>query len=69
MQASSISELADLYSHEGMDEEAIALYKQAYSIEKDVAGPQSTRLALHLQKRGAAYEKQGKMEAATRQTC
>ena len=27
-----ISELADLYSIEGMEEEAIALYKQAYSI-------------------------------------
>jgi tetratricopeptide (TPR) repeat protein len=60
-----VSALADLYSAEGMDEEAIALYKQAYSIEKDSSGPDAPALARHLQKLGAAYEKQGKMEAAT----
>ena len=60
-----VSALADLYSAEGMDEEAIALYKQAYSIEKDASGADSPALARHLQKLGAAYEKQGKMEAAT----
>ena len=48
-----------------MDEEAIALYKQAYSIEKDASGADSPLLARHLQKLGGAYEKQGKMEAAT----
>ena len=60
-----VSALADLYSAEGMDEEAIALYKQAYSIEKDASGADSPQLARHLQKLGGAYEKQGKMEAAT----
>ena len=60
-----VSSLADLYSAEGMDEEAIALYKQAYSIEKDASGADSPLLAKHLQKLGGAYEKQGKMEAAT----
>ena len=60
-----VSALADLYSNEGMDEEAIALYKQAYSIEKDACGADSPQLAKHLQKLGGAYEKQGKMEAAT----
>merc|ERR1740138_325252 len=60
-----VSALADLYSAEGMDEEAIALYKQAYSIEKDASGADSPELARHLQRLGAAYEKQGKMEAAT----
>ena len=43
-----ISALADLYSAEGMDEEAIALYKQAYSIEKDAAGADSPARARHL---------------------
>jgi len=60
-----IAELADLYSSERMEEEAIALYKQAYSIEKDVSGPTSPKLAMHLQKLGMSYQKQGKMEAAT----
>ena len=60
-----VSALADLYLAEGMDEEAIALYKQAYSIEKDASGTDSPQLAKHLQRLGAAYEKQGKMEAAT----
>ena len=44
-----ISILADLYSLESMDEEAIALYKQAYSIEKDSSGDASPKLAHHLQ--------------------
>ena len=80
-----ISALADLYSAEGMEEEAISLYKQATPlraylepgpaliaphhvgifVEKDVSGEASLLLAAHLQKLGAAYEKQGKMEAAT----
>ena len=49
-----LSELADLYSLERMEEEAIALYKQAYSIEKDVSGSDSPKLSLHLQKLGGA---------------
>merc|ERR1719440_2453702 len=60
-----VSALANLYSAEGMDEEAIALYKQAYSIEKDASGADAPQLAKHLQKLGGAYEKQGKLEAAT----
>ena len=38
---------------------------QAYSIEKEVSGADSVKLAEHLKNLGAAYEKQGKMEAAT----
>ena len=106
-----MSELAELYSMENMEEEAIALYKQdfaelssidrrksvallavlpsriarilvlfalyvnpscarcpyaqAYSIEKEVSGPDSVKLAQHLKNLGATYEKQGKTEAAT----
>ena len=48
-----------------MAEEGVALYKQAYSLEKEVSGHESPLLALHLQKLGAAYERQGKMEAAS----
>ena len=61
----AVSMLADLFATEGLDEEAISLYKQAYSIEKDACGADSPELAKHLQKLGSAYEKQGKMEAAT----
>ena len=59
------SELADLYTETGMAEEGVALYKQAYSLEKEVSGHESPLLASHLQKLGAAYQKQGKMEAAS----
>ena len=58
------SELADLYTETGMPEEGVALYKQAYSLEKEVSGHESPMLAMHLKKLGSAYEMQGKMEAA-----
>jgi len=59
------SELADLYAEAGMADECVALYKQSYSLEKEVSGHESPLLAVHLQKLGAAYERQGKMEAAS----
>ena len=48
-----------------MADECVALYKQSYSLEKEVSGHESPLLAVHLQKLGAAYERQGKMEAAS----
>ncbi len=44
-----------------MADECVALYKQSYSLEKEVSGHESPLLAVHLQKLGAAYERQGKM--------
>ena len=60
----SIGSLAERFASHGLHEEALALHELAYSIEKDASGADSPKLARHLQRLGAAYEGQGKTEAA-----
>ncbi|KAL1529784.1 hypothetical protein AB1Y20_000718 [Prymnesium parvum] len=61
----ALTAMADLCILQKREEQAIALLKRAYTVDKEALGPDAPEVGQHLIALGTAYHAQGKLEAAS----